>query len=72
MSFTQKERVELEELCALNRPVETSVMPRWQRKALQAHVSPAKPAASCKTPSKTPSKTGKATPKVPCRVPASP
>ena len=37
MSFTQKDRVELEELMQdFDRPVASSVMPRWQRKALRS------------------------------------
>ena len=36
MSFTQKDRVELEELMQdFSRPVSSAVMPRWERKALQ-------------------------------------
>jgi hypothetical protein len=61
MSFTQKERVELEEITSFNRPTETSTMlPRWQRKAL-APASPSKPVT--KTPSKATPKS-KGTPKV--------
>lgn len=34
--FTQKDRVELEEIMDCNRPIESSVVPRWQRKALMS------------------------------------
>ena len=47
MSFTQKDRVELEELMQdFNRPVASAVMPRWQRKTLRAAAARAGSAAT--------------------------
>lgn len=46
--FTQKDRVELEELMDCNKPIHSTVVPRWKRKALQR----AQQAAAASTPSK--------------------
>lgn len=44
--FTQKDRVEFDEVMDCNKPIESTVMPRWKRKAL------ARATAAAATPGK--------------------
>lgn len=72
--FTQKDRVELEEMMsACARPIASAVVPRWQRKQLAQQASSASnvstagsagagAGAGAKSPRKTPSKKGSRTP----------
>jgi hypothetical protein len=53
--FSQREMIELAEAADLSAPISSSVVPRWQRKALQA-------SAAAGTPSKSPKKSSSKTP----------
>ena len=68
MSFTQRDLIAVQEAADLSAPLNTSVLPRWQRKALAAKVNAMENQG--KTPNKGSSKTpnGKKTPGVSMKI----
>lgn len=52
--FSQKDLIEISEAADMSAPISSSVVPRWQRKAMQAVAAAGSPSPKAASSSKTP------------------